>query len=53
VLVDKPADAYESIEHVSAAIKKLSFNPRAKPDYADDVDDRHTTNITVCVCVCV
>jgi hypothetical protein len=47
LLVDKPADALESFEHLSAAIKKLSFAPKPIPDYADDVDDAQTTRIAV------
>lgn len=47
VLVDKPADALDSFEHVSAAIKRLALAPKPVPDYADDVDDAQTTRITV------
>jgi hypothetical protein len=49
VLVDKPADALDSFEHVSAAIKRLALAPKPVPDYADDVDDAQTTRITVSV----
>lgn len=47
VLVDKPADALDGFEHISASIKRLALAPKPVPDYADDVDDAQTTRITV------
>lgn len=38
LLVEKPADAHQIFENLSAEIKKTAFTPQAPPEYADDVD---------------
>ena len=43
ILVEKPADAYDTFEKVSAAVKKSTISPDVATESATDVNDEATT----------